>query len=238
MSSNNEPADDLPEATDLEGVRRIYQAGMQNGRAGSHHVSDALWEKLACGELSADERTEVADHVTRCRLCQQIYRTTMQMRDGAPAFDPGAPKPRTDGWGEGGRRPGRWSAHAWPYAAAAAIVLAAVLVPLMRPGVPEPEVTRTLSPAPTVVLTTPVGTVSSAPSMFQWQPVAGSQTYRIRVFSEQGVPLWTSADVAGTSVARPDSVPLPAGRYFWRVTARADGEILAESALTPFVISP
>jgi len=235
MSSNNEPADDLPEATDLERVRRIYQAGMQNGPAGSHHVSDALWEKLACGELSAEERTRVADHITRCRTCFDMYRATRELREGARAFDSNVPHdapPAVVKSQSASLRP--W----WPYAAAAAIVLAAVLVPLMRSSAPEPEVTRTLSPAPTVVLTAPLGTVALGSALFEWQAVPGAQAYRVRLFSEQGVPLWTSADVAGTSVARPDSVPLPAGRYFWRVTARADGEILAESALTPFVISP
>ena len=118
--------------------------------------------------------------------------------------------------------------------AAAAIVAAAVVLPRVSFRQPTPAPTRGTSS--TVTLVAPLGTQATLPSQFRWNPVAGAQVYRVRVFSEQGVPLWTSDDIQSTSIARPDSVSLAAGKYFWRVIVLADDEVIAESPLLSFVI--
>jgi hypothetical protein len=234
MTDNNRAGHDIPETEDLRQLRDVYRRGMiEMSSAGEGHADDEVWEKLATGQISQDERARVGDHLARCATCHQIYRAVMALQESARSFDPDVPL------GAAGRSP-ELSGRRWRYAAlavAAVVVLGLVFRPVVFREAPQRE-TRTAPAASVVTLVAPLGDVTAAPSVFRWNAVDGARAYRVRLSSDEGVPIWTRDEVEGTSVRLPDSISLRRGRYFWRVTASADGDVIAESALTPFVVRP
>lgn len=78
--------------------------------------------------------------------------------------------------------------------------------------------------------------VGSAPKTFSWTVVQGADSYSIGVWNEVDVLVWRQNNIPTNSVARPDDVPLEPGTYFWSVSALRDGEELADSGLSAFVV--
>jgi hypothetical protein len=78
--------------------------------------------------------------------------------------------------------------------------------------------------------------VGSAPKTFSWTVVQGADSYSIGVWNEVDVLVWRQNNITTNSVARPDDVPLEPGTYFWSVSALRDGEELADSGLSAFVV--
>lgn len=78
--------------------------------------------------------------------------------------------------------------------------------------------------------------VGSAPKTFSWTAVQGADSYSIGVWNEVDVLVWRQNNIATNSVNRPDDVPLDAGTYFWSVSALRDGEEVADSGLSAFVV--
>ena len=69
---------------------------------------------------------------------------------------------------------------------------------------------------------------------FDWQPIEGATTYSVLVFTSDGGRSFEVRDLKTTSVALSPTVKLAPGRYLWQVIAMRDGQILAESPMTPF----
>ena len=102
-----------------ESLRRLYERALAGRPArDENHPDDALWERVLCEEATADERRRVQTHVLGCPACADIYRSLMAVRREAIAFDPAVPAASTRV---------RWI----PYALAASILLAAVLMPFL-----------------------------------------------------------------------------------------------------------
>jgi len=78
--------------------------------------------------------------------------------------------------------------------------------------------------------------VGSAPKTFSWTAVQGADSYSIGVWNEVDVLVWRQNNIPTNSVARPDDVPLEPGTYFWSVSALRNGEELADSGLSAFVV--
>jgi hypothetical protein len=78
--------------------------------------------------------------------------------------------------------------------------------------------------------------VGRAPTTFSWTAVQGADSYSIGVWNEVDVLVWRQNGIPTTSVARPDDVPLEPGTYFWSISALRDGEELADSGLSAFVV--
>jgi len=78
--------------------------------------------------------------------------------------------------------------------------------------------------------------IGSAPKMFSWTAVPGADSYSIGVWNEIDMLVWRQNDIPATSVTRPDDVALEPGTYFWSVSALRNGEELADSGLSAFVV--
>ena len=78
--------------------------------------------------------------------------------------------------------------------------------------------------------------VGSAPRTFSWTVVQGADSYSIGVWNEVDVLVWRQNNIPTNSVNRPDDVPLELGTYFWSVSALRDGEEVADSGLSAFVV--
>lgn len=78
--------------------------------------------------------------------------------------------------------------------------------------------------------------VGVAPKTFTWTAVAGADSYSIGVWNEVDMLVWRQNNIPATSVTRPDDVPLEPGTYFWSVSALKNGEELADSGLSAFVV--
>jgi hypothetical protein len=78
--------------------------------------------------------------------------------------------------------------------------------------------------------------IGSAPKMFSWTTVPGADSYSIGVWNEIDMLVWRQNDIPVTSVARPDDVNFEPGTYFWSVSALRNGEELADSGLSAFVV--
>jgi len=78
--------------------------------------------------------------------------------------------------------------------------------------------------------------VGPAPKTFSWTAVQGADSYSIGVWNEVDMMIWRVNNIPTTSVNRPDDVPLEPGTYFWSISALRDGEELADSGLSAFVV--
>lgn len=75
-----------------------------------------------------------------------------------------------------------------------------------------------------------------APKLFSWTAVRGADSYSIGVWTEVDQLLWRQNNIPTTSVERPEDVKLEPGTYFWSVSALRDGQQIAESGLSAFVV--
>jgi hypothetical protein len=75
---------------------------------------------------------------------------------------------------------------------------------------------------PGFALRSPVATAVLGQPAFRWTPLAGGETYQVKVFDANLAPAVESGAVSGTEW-RP-SRPLPPGVYVWQVAARRAGE--------------
>lgn len=208
-----------------------YARSMADTREG--HLEESEWERLACGEVSPAERERALEHVTRCSLCADLYRGLTQLTEEARLFDPGAPRAS-----RAGRSPLWERAPGWArWAAAAAAIAVGVLPWLPRKAPVSSPTTRAPAAPSSLVLLEPSGTIGTL-RQFRWRGVAEAETYRVRLFREDGLLLWTSGVLAVSAADWPETLDLPPGRYFWEVEAFRDGKSLARSELLPFVRSP
>ena len=78
--------------------------------------------------------------------------------------------------------------------------------------------------------------VGSAPKAFTWTAFTGADSYAIGVWNDVDVLVWVQRNIPTNSVNVPADVELPAGTYMWSVSAVRDGEEIADSGLSAFVV--
>jgi hypothetical protein len=211
-------------------LRSLYEELMRT-RDGASHLDLATWEGLATASLSPLDRERALAHVVDCASCARLYRAVDALRSEAHAFDPGAPKPEA-----ARRRPvvpiGRLALAA---AAVAAVTLSVVLLRRdLSPGSTEP-VARSATGALLLAIE-PSGKLGKPPGRFRWQAVAGVETYRVLLFSADGLPVWSSGDVTATEVPWPAAIEARRGGFLWRVEGWRGGAAVTESRMTAFDI--
>lgn len=147
-----EPGDDA--------LRRAYGAAI-TGAPGPHLTEDD-WVRLASDEVSTDERATFADHIAHCGACTATWQVLAEVRAGAAAIDPGAPRPVA--------AMSSWALGRWAGLAAAAVVVLAVATSWPR-GDSAPQEPATPSVAPTTSAAAPsVEAVppAAAPALRDW----------------------------------------------------------------------
>lgn len=217
---------------DEELKRRWVQAMLKPRTA---HVAEVDWERLFGADLHGSARAAVFEHISECAECAACYRELSRLRVDARAFDPHVP---ADAGVPGARQPVavRWGA----LGLAASLALAMLVgLRLSSPDAPAPparagDPLRSADAAP--VPLEPQGRLASTPSAFRWQAAAGLRAQRVELLSADGRALWSSAEVAGTSVAWPADLRLAPGRYYWRVVAApTHGAPASEARLSALV---
>ncbi len=77
----------------------------------------------------------------------------------------------------------------------------------------------------------------SMPTRFEWTAVPGADTYSIGIWNEVDMLIWRHDQIPGTSFV-PTDLRLEPGTYFWTISALHEGEEIAASGLSAFVVRP
>jgi hypothetical protein len=95
-------------------------------------------------------------------------------------------------------------------------------------------------PATTVTLLEPAeGAMSGHIDLFRWSPVAGADSYVIRIVALTGNRVvWESEPLTVTETKLPATVALEPEPHSWSVSARKGTEVLATSPTFKFTITP
>ena len=119
-------------------------------------------------------------------------------------------------------------------AAAAVIVVACTSSNEARESEPAVAAEQRL---PTIDHVSPArDSVGARPTRFEWTAAEGADRYAIGVWDEVGRLMWRNNRIVGTSAALPDDVELGFGTYFWSVTALREGQAVAETGRSAFVV--
>jgi hypothetical protein len=214
--------------SDDAALREVYAAV---SRGSPPHLEEGVWVRLACGELSAEERERALDHASRCAECGRILRALALLDREARAVDPAAPA-ALSARRAAPRARGRW---VWAGLAAAAAVVVGVLArPTAAPPTAVEEVgVRSAAEGDRPVPTRPLDEQAAAPEAFSWEGLAGARGYRVELLDEAGEMLWRSEPVSGTTLRWPESVAPAPGRYYWRVVATLEER--GETRASPLV---
>jgi hypothetical protein len=223
---------------DLQTLRRAYRSAGSEGD--SIHLSEDRWERLACDELSPQERETVLDHILSCPQCSEIHRALGVLRAGATSFDPGAPEPagstvpRTllprNLWGGVGL-----------LAAAAAVTLAVVL-PTFNPDAPDTG-QQVLRSAGESASATPVSPVDDEVA---WQAEAGivlrwtldaAAPAMVEILDADGELVWSSPETTETEITWSPELPPEPGLYYWLVMVTSAGDEKVRSDLVTFELT-
>jgi hypothetical protein len=219
---------------DLE-LRNLYQR--RTARRGMHDGCPAPEElvRAALGDLDAEQRGRLADHLVGCSDCS---REVLLLRSLRPAEVAG---------------PGPSVARALPrsrlLALAAGLVLAAGLSWLLWPQAwrfeaPPPvqrgEETPALSPAPAIQVEPRHGAaLAEPPERLSWEPEAEA-SYRVVLYDFELTVLWESPKLTTASVQLSPELRerLRRGRiHFWRVFVESGLE-RRQSRLYEFTLRP
>ena len=188
------------------------------------HPDEATWDRLAHGEIAAPERDALFDHITACEACSQIWRGVLTLR--SEAQDQGLiPRDAT--------ARAHWLRSPVVYLAVAASLVAVISgVVLNRQTVTDLSGDRSaMRSNGAVTVNDLAASTANGATTFTWTPLPAAAGYRVSVFSEDGLPVWTR-EVAAPPLAWPSDVARTAGRYRWRVEAIGDGTVRATSRLS------
>ena len=185
------------------------------------HLTDELAAAWLDGELTAEERGPVADHLAECDHCREEMAELRQLL-----------KPR---------KRSRRRLHLLVPAAAAAAAIIWVAGPMARDdaerirgdsGAPEgtADVVQVIAPAE--------GALDAGMSRFVWHTAGADVQYTLTLTDEAGSVVWTTS-TQDTVLALPPSVRLERNRrYFWYVDALLDGGETSTSGVRRFETAP
>jgi hypothetical protein len=109
------------------------------------------------------------------------------------------------------------------------------------PSAPAPPAAPAApKPAATVALLEPTdGAMGGHIDLFRWSPVAGADSYVIRIVALTGNRVvWESEPLTVTETRVPATISLEPEVHSWSVTARKGTEVLATSPTYKFTITP
>jgi hypothetical protein len=207
----------------------------------SHLPDDELarW----CGEEPFADAARVRSHLASCDACRR--RVADAIRNPPPAAPAQFDAADFVGVGYGranGARAGQWRRVRLPLMAAAAVILAALALPIARLLAPAPvtpaRVTDSASRGTAFVLDTPGGTVAAVRE-FRWRSPVDAPSYRIDVRDASGASVYSGTATASPLAVDPSAAArfVPGTAYQWTVTALDDrGAILVASEPLAFTM--
>lgn len=129
----------------------------------------------------------------------------------------------------------------WFAAAALLVAAGAAYAPMTARSLAAPEAAPAAAQDPTrsqVIdhINPARDSQGKAPTTFSWTAARGADSYSIGVWTEVDQLLWRQNNIPTTSVERPADVKLEPGTYFWSVSGLREGQQIAESGLSAFVV--
>ena len=205
---------------DFDTLRAAYRHPGSGGDA--VHLSEDRWERLACDEMTPEEREAALDHILACPRCSDTHRALQILQSEAVAFDPGAPVRKENQSQRSSSRKGLWGGLS--FLALAAAVMMAVVLPTFNPKQPDMDTgTPVLRSAGAPLPATPVAPVdqviewrSRHELLLKWTLDPSSHVV-IEILDADGELIWTSPETAATEIQWPDDLGVNPGRYYWRV---------------------
>lgn len=76
------------------------------------------------------------------------------------------------------------------------------------------------------------------PARFEWTSVEGANEYALALWNEADTMVWKHTGIREPRVEFPKDNQLEPGTYYWSVTALRDGQPIAHSGLSAFVVLP
>jgi len=238
---------------DTEKLKSLYRAHI-GSRAGHSRRDCPGPEKIAAlleSRLSAKKAARVIDHISGCLACSEelrflagVFRAEetliRDLKSWLEAKNPAASSAR--GVREALGLKDRWRVSlpgfSWKAVSAAAACLLAVVLIFSTLVFRSPEKFRADSPLRVELLEPVAQKLSRSAPVFRWKSVPGSEYYELGLFDENLESVWKSEKIAGSRFTLPAGIALGLSvnqRYFWMVTAFADGAHVS-SSLESFVL--
>jgi hypothetical protein len=225
---------------DLDTLRKAYRDVVSDSDA--IHLSEDRWERLADGELPAEELAAAHDHILSCPQCSDTYRALRILRAEASSFDPGAPEPSlTTGHSAPSRR---YLLRGLGLLAVAATVMMVVVLPTFSPDTQDPGANPQVLRSP--VELAPATPVAPVDQVVAWQPGPGV-VFRwtldrvapgvVEILDGDGELIWSSQESTATEMDWPVEITPEPGRYYWRVVVTGAGDKKIASELVAFELS-
>jgi len=196
----------IPPGDDLGRLRAAFAARPGPPAPGCPEP-ETLWAALH-GELPAERRREVVDHLAACAPCAEDWRLAREAAGPLPAAAPGGA--------------GSWLRGAW-LAAAAALAVALGAGVFLRLQGPAPAEYRAGTAGEIRSLLADDARLPRERCRLLWAAPGPGARYEVRVSAEDLSILATVRDVEATELTVPEAalaaVP-PGGRILWQVEAR------------------
>ncbi len=223
-------------------LRRLYGEYVRSRTSGDRKACPDLEVllKIATPEAKVSGRKKIVDHIGGCFECSSELRLFLDLHEESESLSAQIAPTRKNRF--------LLSIQSlWPglpptivrFAFAffgAMLTVIALYVLLQWP--PKPDEYR--SAKPSVGLNAPIGAVrASAPLLFEWKSLPGTDYYILELYDEGLMPVWTSKELPEIRLLLPGDVArrLSADRpYYWMVTAYSGGEKVADSDLVHFVL--
>lgn len=221
----------------LAAWRRAYQQTLAEGSEDCPD-SERLSALLLAGEITAEEREALAEHVVGCIRCSQAYALLAELHEDARGQLSAEERRRIDPRAPAG-------APSWRIAAAAAVLVLGIGVGYLAwrgwsPGRPGIVAERGAAEADLQVEPADGATLAVSPERLTWPSQEGAESYKVVLFDFESSQIWESPPVHETSVILPDAVRtrLERGRrHYWRVFGLVGVE-RRESPLYGFTLAP
>lgn len=192
-----------------EDLRHLFSASPAGPRPGRSTcpAPEALAE-AASGSFGATSRDALADHLVACADCAEEYR----LRGSVEPSSEGAPRPSP--------RLGALRWH-WGWMAAAAVLVAALATPLLRPPAPAPTV-RMQSTHEIRSLVPEDAPLPREAFLLRWTPGPAGTRYAVTVASTDLTTLHAATSLTDAALQVPPGklTAIPSGgRILWTVEA-------------------
>jgi hypothetical protein len=224
-------------------LKRFYRSFINSRSPENRRECPSLEELVSFFESRGrtGKKLKIVDHVTNCSACAQEFEFLLELQRYQEKI---ASQVREC-------RPAKRFFHSIPASVEGAhllwrlssvlvgmILVVTSIVTILQNWGPRSE-TRAMRSSLTLIQPAPEQSIAP-PMLFKWKRLEGAETYVLELFNEALLSVWKSPEIALTQLVLPPDVVehlQPGQRYFWLITAFSDGEKVAESDLSQFMVT-
>ncbi len=213
------------------------------------HLDELLLARYLDQAVSTEERLRIEAHLADCARCTKEVASTAQLLQALDGMDlpPALPptiRQRTEQlpFRKPDRPPSAGVSRRFRTLAATlgTLLLFSVGIWFWQSGSsPTPERFRSTGSATVPALLSPADdAVLLAYPTFSWNTLSSAQSYRLRLTTAAGLPIWEAASESNTIPLSPDIALEPGQEYLWQVEALSASGSVQTSALYAFTYAP